>query len=193
MTRVVVRLAILATLSFLAGSLTGCGPRWSVITQAAADPLRGAKVMYIEPIHYDPPIVGAKSEGEYLADKSADQRDGWLTDKADTSNRFIATLISSLTEVQFATQPAPGVFIVRPIVSFIEPGFIAPFASAPTQVRMRVQVLSSDGAIIDDIAIPSAIPASLMYPASGTRMRLAGEDLGRVTAEYLRKRILPAS
>ena len=168
--------------------LPGCGPRWSVIAQASPDPLVGARTFYVEPIHFDPPIIGEKTEGEYLAGKSPDQRDGWLTDKTETSKRYASALMSESTGLLFPVQPAPGVFIVRPIVGFVEPGFYA-YVARPTEVRMRVQILSSDGALIDEIAIRSLIGASLMNPASGTRLRQAGEDLGRVTAEYLKKRV----
>jgi hypothetical protein len=187
------RIALFAGLLAVAAPLTGCGPRWAIIRQASPDPLVGARSFYCEPIHYDPPSVGDKTEAQYLADKTTDQRDAWLTDKSDTSNRFVASLSGAIPEAGWVVQPAPGTFIIRPIVSFIEPGFYAGIVQSPTQLRMRVQILSSEGLVIDDIAIPSAIPGSMIYPASGQRMRLAGEDLGRVTAAYLRKRIVPGS
>jgi len=155
--------------------------------QAYPDPLVGASAFYIEPIHFDPPMIGQKLEAEWQAEKTPDQRESWRVDKADTATRYSEGLASEATHLRFLPQPAPGVFIVRPIVPFIEPGFYA-YISMPTQVRMRVQVLSSDGALIDEIAIQSAIPASLFNPASGTRLRQAGEDLGHVTGQYLSKR-----
>jgi len=188
-------LALAASLAVagLSVTLTGCGPRWVILAQARPDPLVGAGSFYIEPIHYDPPRIGEKTEGEYLADKTPDQKDSWLTDKSDTSNRYIGTLIAELPEVKFLVQPAPGVFIIRPIVSFIEPGFYAYVAAAPTQVKMRIEILSSDGAVIDDIMVPSVIGASMVNASSGSRLRLAGQDLARVTAQYLRKRIVPGT
>jgi len=169
--------------------LAGCGPRWAILAQATPDPLVGAKAFFIEPIHYDPPVIGAKSEPDYLAGTSPDQQDSWRTDKSETSKKYAEALIGAIPEVHFLVQPAPGVFIVRPIVSFIEPGFYAGFVARATEVQMRIQILASDGAIVDDIAVRSLIGASLVYPASGTRLRMAGEDLGRVTADYLRKRV----
>jgi hypothetical protein len=56
---------------------------------------------------------------------------------------------------------------------------------------MRVQILSSDGVLIDDVTIRSVIAASKANPASGTRFRQAAEDLGRVTADYVQKRSTP--
>jgi hypothetical protein len=176
-------LVVVATLT-----LTGCGPRWAILAQAVPTPLAGASRFYVEPIHYDPPLIGGKSEPEYLDGKSADQRDSWLTDKSETSTKYAAALVNAFPQVHFLVQPAPGVFIVRPIVSFIEPGFYGGIVSRATEVQMRVQILTSEGGLVDDIAIRSAIAASLVYPASGTRLRLAGEDLGRVTADYLRMR-----
>jgi hypothetical protein len=182
------RLSPLALLILLLTLLSGCGPRWAILAQAQPDPLLGAHNFYIEPIHYDPPIIGQKSEPEYLADKSPDQQDSWRTDKADTSRRYAEELMKESPQLQFLAHPAPGVFIIRPIVSFIEPGFYAGIVAAATDVHMRIQILASDGALIDDIAVRSVIGASMIYPASGSRLRLAGDDLGRVTAQYIKKR-----
>jgi hypothetical protein len=182
------RLLVLTVFALLLG---GCGPRWVVLSQAMPDPLVGAKLFYIEPIHFDPPIVGGKSEPEYLAEKDADQRRSWQTDKSETAGRYIAAMVEASPDLKISTQPAPGVFIIRPIVSFIEPGFYAAIVARATEVNMRVQILASNGAPIDEISIRSVIAASMVNAASGTRMREAGEDLGRVTAEYLHKRVAP--
>jgi hypothetical protein len=169
--------------------VAGCGPRWAILAQANPDPLVGAKDFYIEPIHYDGLIVGSKGERDYQADKSPDQQESWRVDKLETGARYADAVRAESPGLRFTTAAAPGVFIVRPVVSYIEPGFYAAFVAKPTELRMVVQILSSDGRMIDEIALHSVIGASLIYPASGTRMRLAGEDLGRVTAQYLRKRV----
>jgi len=176
---------VLVSLSLVAG----CGPRWAILAQSVPSPLTGARNFYIEPIHYDPPLIGGKSEREYLADKSAEQRDSWMTDKTETAEHYSAALMGASPELLFPTQPAPGVFIVRPIVSFIEPGFYGGIVALATNVQMRVQILASDGRMVDEIAVRSLIGASMIYPASGTRLRLAGDDLGRVTAEYIKQRV----
>jgi hypothetical protein len=182
------RVLPLALLFALLALLSGCGPRWAILAQAMPDPLLGAHNFYVEPIHYDPPRIGQKTEPEYLADKSPDQQDSWRIDKSETSSRYASELIKESPQLQFLAQPAPGVFIVRPIVSFIEPGFYAGIVAMATDVHMRIQILASDGSLVDEIAVRSVIGASMIYPASGSRLRLAGEDLGRVTADYIKKR-----
>lgn len=179
---------VLGALTLLVALLTGCGPRWTVVAQAVPDPLLGARDFYVEPVHFDPLMVGEKTEAEYQADKSPEQRDSWDADKRDTSGGYAAAVIEAAPELRFVTQPAPGVFIVRPIVPFIEPGFFGGYVSAPTQVMMHVQILASDGGLVDEIIIRSLIGASFLNAASGTRLRQAGADLGRVTADYLHKR-----
>jgi hypothetical protein len=181
---------LLGALALLVALVAGCGPRWTIVAQTSPDPMLGAHDFYIESIHFDPPMVGEKTEAEYQADKSPEQRDSWDADKRDTSGGYAAAIIEAAPALRFVTQPAPGVFIVRPIVSFIEPGFYAGYVSAPTQVLMHVQLLASDGALVDEIEIRSLIGASFVNAASGTRLRQAGTDLGRVTADYLRKRVL---
>jgi hypothetical protein len=171
--------------------LLGCAhtPRWVILAQASPDPLVGAQLLYVEPIHFDHPRVGEKPEAEYLGDKTPEQRDSWDADKADTSKRYIAALMEACPPgIKFPVQPAPGVLIVRPIITFIEPGFWGGIVAAPTQVAMRVQILTSEGVPVHDFTIRSVIPASMVNPGSGTRMRQAGEDLGRVTADYIKKR-----
>jgi hypothetical protein len=148
-------------------------------------------VFYVEPIHYDPPMVGGKTEAAYQAEKDSDQQRSWQTDKLDTATRYQDAIVGASGDLKFTTAPAPGVFIIRPIVSFIEPGFYAAIVAAPTEIRMRVQFLASDGVLLDEIAVRSVIAASMVAPASGTRMRQAGDDLGRVTAGYLHKRVAP--
>jgi hypothetical protein len=178
-------LALLA----LASLATGCGPHWVIVAQAVPDPLLGAKAFYVEPVHFDPPIVGDKREGEYLADKTQDQRDRWQADKAEASHKFAVTLMGLSPNLQFPVQPAPGVFIVRPIVPFMEPGIYTPFFSRPTELQMRLQILTSDGVLVDEIVTRSLIGASLIYPTSGGRIRMAGDDLGKIASEYIAKRV----
>lgn len=182
---------VLVVLAAFAVLLTGCGPRWLVLSQANPDPLVGATLFYVEPIHFDPPMVGDKPEPVYLAEKDQDQQRSWQVDKHETSDRYFAALVESCPLEKFSTAAAPGVFIIRPIVTFIEPGFYAAIVARATEVHMRVQILASNGQVLDEIAVRSFIGASIVNAASGTRMRQAGEDLGHVTADYLHKRGAP--
>jgi hypothetical protein len=183
---------VLSSLFVIAFALlvSACGPRWTVIRQAVPDPFVGQRQFVIEAIHFDNLMVGDKTERDYLAGKEGDQAASFSADKADMATRYAEALISASEGLQFPHDPSQGGFIVRPIVSFIEPGFYA-FASHPTEVHMRVQLLNAQGQVLDEIAVRSSIPAGITNPASGNRIRQAGADLGRVTAKYLKSRVTP--
>jgi hypothetical protein len=115
------------------------------------------------------------------------------------NEKFIEHLIARGHEVGLefypATGPADGPFVVRPHVRFIEPGFYAGVAGAPSEVQMEVRITTPDGAVLDEVALIHdtspfsgarvggfAIPA---YPASGNRLRKDGEELGKLVAKYV--------
>jgi hypothetical protein len=173
----------------LACMALGCGPRWTVIQQAVPDPFFNQRQFFIEPVHSERLFVGELSEPVYLSGKTPEQQASWQSDKQDMITRYSKGLMSDGEGLLFPTQPTPSTFIVRPIVDSVEPGFYAFVASHPTEVEMRVELLTPSGQLLDAISIRSAIAASMFNAASGTRMRQAAEDLGSVTAEYLKTRV----
>jgi hypothetical protein len=167
----------------------GCGPRWTVVRQAVPDPFLNQRDFFIEPVHSEGVRVGEKSEAVYLADKTPDQGASWQTDKADMISQYAEGLMAAGEGMKFTMQPGPTIFIVRPILVFVEPGFYVGVAAHATEVTMRVELLSPAGQPLDVISIESAIAASAFNAASGTRLRQAAHDLGGVTADYLKKRV----
>jgi hypothetical protein len=173
----------------LACMALGCGPRWAVIQQAVPDPFFNQRQFFIEAVHTERLFVGELSEPVYLSGKTPEQQASWQSDKQDMITLYAEGLMSDGEGLLFPTQPTPSTFIVRPIVDSVEPGFYAFVASHPTEVEMRVELLAPNGQLLDAIHIRSVIGASMVNAASGTRMRQAAEDLGRVTAEYLKTRV----
>jgi hypothetical protein len=182
------RTALLLSVALFALLLTACGPRWRVVRQASPDPFAGKPDFTIEKIHFDHLEVGEKSEQDYLAGKDDQQRASWQADKEAMSEAFAVAVATS--EQGLSIGPVrPNAAVVRPIVSFIEPGFYVGVAAGNTRVNISVQVLDAQGAVLDEITITSTIAASMTNSASGTRLRQAGEDLGHVTAKYLHTRV----
>src|SRR5262249_27787545 len=102
-------------------------------------------------------------------------------------------------EVVPATGPASAPFTIRPHVHFIEPGFYAGVASAPSEVHMNVKITAAGNRILDEIALvhgtdPNsgvsiggfAIPKD---PSSGGRLRTDGAKLGELVGRYLITRV----
>jgi hypothetical protein len=182
------RTLLLLPIALFALLFTACGPRWTVVRQATPDPFAGKPDFTIEKIHFDNLRVGGKSEQEYLDGKDDSQRASWQADKEAMSEAFAVAL--STSEQGLSIGPVrPNAAIVRPIVTFIEPGFYVGVAAGNTRVNIGVQVLDARGAVLDEITISSTIAASMGNPASGTRLREAAEDLGHVTAKYLHTRV----
>ncbi len=182
--------ALLLGLSLLAVLLAvGCGPRWTVIRQANPDPFVNHGFS-VEPMHFDQTQVGGKSEAEYAAGKEGDK---WPADKQGMSEAFAASLAGHAEGIEVVGTQKPGASIVRPIVTFIEPGYYAVVAGHATRVNLRVQFLDDKGTVQDEITMSSTIGASMTNPASGTRLRQAAEDLGGVAAKYLKTRAHPGS
>lgn len=177
-----------------AGSaLAGCGPRWIVLTQASPNPLLNQNKFGMMPVDYTGLIVGEKSEAEYLASKDEETRASWAGDKAAIDTEFNKVLTeraqaSGITVVK-ATGPGDAPFMIRPKVEFIEGGIYTYVYNKPSQVRMKVQITTPDGKVIDEIAIKHGTPASITNPAVGNRLRDDGEALGAIMAQYLQFRV----
>ncbi len=173
----------------LALLLVGCGSRWQVVRQAAPNPLVGARKFAIEPLHYDALMVGGKSDAEYTAGKDDKDRASWMEDKKGTEVTFISALQEHGGGMQFSGMPPADTqtFIIRTSVTFWEPGFYAAVAGHDSEMRANVQILGPQG-LIDEIVIASRVPATMVNPSSGGRMRSAGKDIGAVVASYLKNR-----
>jgi hypothetical protein len=168
----------------------GCGPPWIVVAQARPNPFIAHTQFSVEPVHMENLTIGEKSEAAWLSEKDGEQRVSWRMDKEALAARFLGHLTSGVPELRMIPGPPPDgqTFIIRPTVSFIEPGFYAVVASGATRVRMTLQILSTAGMILDEIKIEVAIQASLTNPSIGGRVRDAADRLGEIAARYLRKR-----
>jgi len=177
-------------LSFLVLALVGCGPRWVIRQQAQPNPLNGVRKFNLEGIHWEQLMVGGKSEAEYLGGKDADQIKSFQGDKAGFQDRYVAQLLSRAQGIQLVPTPPgePGQFTIRATVNHFEPGFYAYAAARDSEVDITIQIVAQDGKLIDEITIHSRVASTMTSPASGGRMRTAGEDLGNVTGKYLLKR-----
>ncbi len=186
---------VLATALAAAPLLVGCGPKWIVLTQATPNPLLNQNKFGLMPVEYTGLIVGEKSEADYLSSKDEETRASWAGDKAGIDTELGKVLTEKAAEsgitIVKATGPADAPFMIRPKVEFIEPGIYTYVYNKPSEVRMKVQITTPDGKVVDEIAIKHATPASITNPAVGNRLRDDGEALGAILAGYLKVRISP--
>ena len=195
---------LFAIVFFALNLLMGCAPKWTVIQQASPNPFIGKGDFAVVPVDFDGLMVGEKTEAEYLAGKSAEQGEKFQGDKRAIDERFLAELKDEAQDEGLKIERAAGEnkakFIVKPLVQFIEPGFYAVVASAPSEVRMRVTIESADGTVLDIIELSHqtdskssgvSIGGISTNPSSGGRIREDAEWLGEAVAEYLLSRVKP--
>ena len=177
---------VLAVVAFVCG----CGPRWAVIHEATPDPFVNQPSFAVEPVHFEGMMVGDKSEADYQSGKSPEQQQSWQADKQGMTAAFQQGLVDHAAPIAInGVPPAANQFVIRPIVTFVEPGFYAAIARGDTSVNMTLQLVGPDGrTIYDEITMSSRISATMTNPSSGGRMRDAALDLGAVTAKYIKKR-----
>ena len=184
---------VLAAALSAAPLLAGCGPKWIVLTQATPNPLLNQNKFGIMPVDYTGLTVGEKTEADYLASKDEETRASWAGDKTGIDTEFGKVLSEKATEhginIVKATGPGDAPFMIRPKVEFIEPGIYTYVYNKSSEVRMKVQITTPDGKIVDEISIRHGTPASITNPAVGNRLRDDGEALGAIVAGYLKFRV----
>jgi hypothetical protein len=187
--------------ALLAGSaLAGCAPpAWQVVAFATPNPFVGQRRFAVTPIDYAGLMVGRKPEPVYMAGKDPKQQESFQGDKAGLNEKFLGHLIvtarASGIEVVPATGPDSAPFILRPAVDFIEPGFYAGVAGAPSEVHLVLRIVGPDNHVLDEVAFAHgtdpqagvsigvfAIPKD---PSSGGRLRTDGAHLGELVGQYL--------
>lgn len=192
----------LVCLFVLAQLAAGCVPKWTVIQQAEPNPFVGKSEFAVAPADFSELRVGEKTEAQYLAEKDDGQRASFAGDKQAIDELFFAELRSEASaaglQIDRASKPAP--FVIRPIVQFIEPGFYAVVASAPSQVRMRVLIETADGTVLDIIELLHqtdsassgwSVGGISTNPSSGGRLRDDASWIGEAVGEYLVERARP--
>ncbi|GAC1352245.1 MAG: hypothetical protein NVSMB1_13210 [Polyangiales bacterium] len=168
----------------------GCGHPWRIVRQASPNPMHGQTKFAVEPMHFDSMMVGGKTEATYQSGKTPEQQQGWQADKAGMNGEFFATLLGQADGLQLTQGPPPDAqtFVVRPIVTFVEPGFYAYVAAISTNVKLTVQILGPQG-VLDEFTVENYQQATMTSPSSGGRMRSAANVLGRYVAAYLKERV----
>lgn len=189
-----IRRSFLVLALFVLG-LVGCAPRWVIRQQAVPNPLLNQRKFNLEGMHWEQLRIGGKSEAEYLSGKDPEQQASFQSDKKSFEERFVTALTSRSEGIQYVPAP-PGegnLYIVRPMVTFFEPGFYVGVAHRDSEADITVQVFAPDGKIVDEITIHSYVAATMTSPSSGDRMRKCGDDLGAVSAKYIKTRVTPGS
>jgi hypothetical protein len=166
-----------------------CGhPPWTIVRQATPDPFVGKNQFTALTLDFSRVQVGDRpTEAAFLADKEAKEKDDWEATKKGMNESFNTSVAEAGAGLVFA----PGApYVVKPIVSFADPGKYAYVYNRATVVNMTIQVVdASNQQVLDEIGVRAAVGASIYDPSADHRLREAAEMLGKLTARYLKSRV----
>jgi hypothetical protein len=185
------RIVLLSLVVLLLGACGRSFP-WVVVSQAAPNPLLGQKNFVVIKPDFSKLTVGAKSEAEYLSEKSDEDKAGWAEAKGKLEGEYIAGLRGAAANegIQVAEQgEAP--YVIKPRVDFIEPGYYAFVSARASHVRMTVQIQAPDGKLVDEFIVEHGTAASMAKPRVFDRVGVDGEALGAYSGQYLGVRTRP--
>ncbi|MFO0549945.1 MAG: hypothetical protein U0271_16240 [Polyangiaceae bacterium] len=174
---------------FAALTLMGCGPKWKIVSQAEPNPLVGQTDFVVQPIDYTDLLVGKKTEQEYLSGKKDKSVESFEGDKAGMNDKFADSVQAAGKRgglnVSEGTGDANG-FVLRPHITFLEPGYNAVISKAPSKVVLVLRIENKDGKLVDEVEFKEQTSAGL---ATGTRYRDCAQMLGKQVIEYIKKRV----
>jgi hypothetical protein len=168
--------------------LSACGPSWKVVKQANPNPLQGKRTFVVEEIKFDNLMIGKKAEADYIAGKEQKWLDSYNADKSAMVNGYTGRLIALKGGYDIAPStgaaPADG-FIIRPVISWLEPGNFNGVFNIASEAKLRLQVVDGAGTVVDEVELHTAVPADIVRPSVGQRYRIAADQLGSITMQYL--------
>ena len=180
MTKLFARLGLLLVAALALLATTGCGPKWEVVKQANPNPFAPSSKFAMAPPTYEGLMVGSKSEQEYLSEKDANTQQDWQNDKKEMVDAFM----DGFNAERESVQTGAGEYAISPHITFIEPGYYAGVAAAPSEVRVDVKIFDKAGALLDEITITAKGGGM----STTQRLRTAAKELGITVAKYLKKR-----
>jgi hypothetical protein len=173
---------MLAVVLVVGPMTVACGPQYQYVRVVPATTFArpGCRVL-LEPVHSEALIVGAVPEGQYVADKGGDSADSYAKDKVESVALFNEKISEEHPALFAPGGPPDNTFILRPIWMHWEPGFYAYVANRPGVASFKVDVLTSAGQPLDEIAINGAA----MDFSSGGRMRGALKRTAVILNSYI--------
>ena len=173
-----------ASLAALAAAGLGCGPSWTV-TRSAPGRITTQSRFAVLPVEFQDLKIGKRPEPDWLARKKPEQVRSWEADKLGINSTYAAKVTEAAYVRRLQIAPGPGrgagAVTIRPIVSFIEPGYYAGIAAAGAEIGARVQ-FADEGGVFEEIELKVGSPNAF---STGERVRMAAAELGRQTVQYL--------
>lgn len=166
--------------------VAGCAPY--MVVQKSVSPSALVGVQHVT-VSYDwtQTRFGGKSEGEYVAEKSAEERADHEVVKTETNEAIMQALRDTVgAPYTFTLNSAPpGIGELRVVIQHvdIDTGIFTYVYNRPSRALTRF-VWIRDGKVTDIIDTRSTVGASLTTASDHQRMKIIGRNLGRAAGAY---------
>jgi len=165
--------------------LCACSPRVTVVKPT--NRIHTDTKFLVEPLHFEGSKIDGVPEAQWLAGKPEDQRKLWEESRAGMIAAYAERVHGDAALRVVDEGPlGPNTFALRANVETIEAGFFQGVGVVKeTEVRLDVQIVDDQGAIVHEFRLRSVVPAGATNPSIGGRVRSAATDLAANTAKYL--------
>jgi hypothetical protein len=167
--------------------VAACGPTMKIIKQAPADQLAGKTSIALVAVDFTNVQVNGKPEADFLAKKDAEGKRQWEDAKKGIEEEFSNYFTNNAKGLTVTPQASAhgAALVVKPVAEYIDPGYYAVFSQNQSILRVTVQVLNAEGAVLDEISLQHRTPGDLHWATDERRLREDGQVLGKEVAKYL--------
>ncbi|MGC4118909.1 MAG: hypothetical protein QM765_30955 [Myxococcales bacterium] len=191
-----------AVLPSLVLFLCSCGLGFTVIRQANPNPMSGKKQFSVAPVDFSKVQFGNPgryAEEDYLQknlkkDKSLDEARASLQQGKELFGKSFASglMYYGRNKGGFETATgaiAPDSFVVKAVVTDLEPGFAAAITAAPCVAKATITIEDSTGKEVDVFEVKGSHVHDSYAFGYDKRVGPCGDPLGAEVGRYLARRI----
>jgi hypothetical protein len=178
----------------LALASVACVEHVKVDTAAAPNPFEKKPYFVVLPVDDKAVKIGDVDEATYVQGLDAAHRAVFPFDRKAMRDAFTKALVARALKLGIRVTPTldPDArqFTIRATLRHLEPGsFGYGWVSVGSRTDMIVTISAPDGKVLDRLAIDCETPADDLHPTSGIRWTSDANELGTMTAAYLKKRV----
>lgn len=178
------RLALSAALLAAAAGAPACTPYAIIQKSGPPSALLGVSQVLVR-FDWSEVQVLDKTEEQYLAEKSAEERADFAKIKEETDAAILRGMQDTAGQAFVAAgaevDPAAPQVVVH--YGFVQTGIYTPVFSLPSKLAVRY-AWSRDGKVTDVIETNATIGASLTTPSDHQRMEMAGKIVGKAAGKF---------
>jgi hypothetical protein len=170
--------------STIALCLAACGGTWKVVKQAPARELMQGDYV-VSDCDFSKLSVAGIPEDQVLAKANDAVKQRWSLVKAGINTELGKAFADRAKgyNVHFSGQG----LTIKPLIDFVDPGCPTGFCSSI--LRATVQILATDGSVLDEVQFESKHAGAADELSSEMRLRVDGRNVGWDLADYVNGRV----